>query len=177
MKIFIPKNLTNIEIISQLKKMIDGYAEYYEETSGSFDNYYYYLKNDDVKRFITLCISKETLDSSQEYSEVINYISRLFYSVKGTPLVFNYIEKYLGIKLKNIVYTAETISFEVEEIETFNINSFVNSLRNFLSALLYYGELTSTIEMINLIIKGEIHTNVSSGIIRYKEFIIDDIIE
>ena len=45
MKIFIPKNLTNIEIISQLKKMIDGYAEYYEETSGSFDNYYYYLKN------------------------------------------------------------------------------------------------------------------------------------
>lgn len=177
MKIFIPKNLTNIEIISQLKKMIDGYAEYYEETSGSFDNYYYYLKNDDVKRFITLCISEETLDSSQEYSEVINYISRLFYSVKGTPLVFNYIEKYLGIKLKNIVYTAETISFEVEEIETFNINSFVNSLRNFLSALLYYGELTSTIEMINLIIKGEIHTNVSSGIIRYKEFIIDDIIE
>lgn len=177
MKIFIPKNLTNIEIISQLKKMIDGYAEYYEETSGSFDNYYYYLKNDDVKRFITLCISEETLDSSQEYSEVINYISRLFYSVKGTPLVFNYIEKYLGIKLKNIVYTAETISFEVEEIETFNINSFVNSLRNFLSTLLYYGELTSTIEMINLIIKGEIHTNVSSGIIRYKEFIIDDIIE
>ena len=177
MKIFIPKNLTNIEIISQLKKMIDGYAEYYEETNGSFDNYYYYLKNDDVKRFITLCISEETLDSSQEYSEVINYISRLFYSVKGTPLVFNYIEKYLGIKLKNIVYTAETISFEVEEIETFNINSFVNSLRNFLSALLYYGELTSTIEMINLIIKGEIHTNVSSGIIRYKEFIIDDIIE
>ena len=177
MKIFIPKNLTNIEIISQLKKMIDFYAEYYEETSGSFDNYYYYLKNDDVKRFITLCISEETLDSSQEYSEVINYISRLFYSVKGTPLVFNYIEKYLGIKLKNIVYTAETISFEVEEIETFNINSFVNSLRNFLSTLLYYGELTSTIEMINLIIKGEIHTNVSSGIIRYKEFIIDDIIE
>ena len=177
MKIFIPKNLTNIEIISQLKKMIDGYAEYYEETSGSFDNYYYYLKNDDVKRFITLCISEETLDSSQEYSEVINYISRLFYSVKGTPLVFNYIEKYLGIKLKNIVYTAETISFEVEEIKTFNINSFVNSLRNFLSTLLYYGELTSTIEMIILIIKGEIHTNVSSGIIRYKEFIIDDIIE
>ena len=26
MKIFIPKNLTNIEIISQLKKMIDGYV-------------------------------------------------------------------------------------------------------------------------------------------------------
>ena len=177
MKIYIPKNLTNIEIVSQLKKMIDGYAEYYEETNGSFDNYYYYLKNDDVKRFITLCISEDTLDSSQEYSEVINYISRLFYSVKGTPLVFNYIEKYLGIKLKNIVYTAETISFEVEGIETYNINSFINSLRNFLSALLYYGELTSTIEMINLIIKGEIYTNVSSGIIRYKEFIIDDIIE
>jgi hypothetical protein len=157
--------------------MIDGYAEYYEETSGSFDNYYYYLKNDDVKRFIGLCINEESLDESQEYSEVLNYISRLFYSVKGTPLVFDYIEKYLGMKLNNIEYTAETISFEIEGIETYNINTFVNSLRNFLSALLYYGELTSTIEMINLIIKGEIHTNVSSGIIRYKEFIIDEIIE
>ena len=29
--------------------------------------------------------------------------------------------------------------------------------------------------MINLIIKGEIHTNVSSGIIRYKEFLIEKI--
>ena len=177
MKIFIPKNLTNIEIISQLKKMIDGYAEYYQETGGSFDNYYYYLKNDDVRRFISLCIEENTLDSSQEYSEVLNYISRLFYSVKGTPLVFDYIDKYLGIKFKNIIYTAETISFEVEEIETYNINTFVNSLRNFLSALLYYGELSSTLEMINLIIKGEIHTNVSSGIIRYKEFIIEKIEE
>lgn len=177
MKIFIPKNLTNIEIISQLKKMIDGYAEYYQETGGSFDNYYYYLKNDDVRRFISLCIEEETLDKSQEYSEVLNYISRLFYSVKGTPLVFDYIEKYLNIKLRNITYTAETISFEVEAIETYNINTFINSLRNFLSALLYYGELTSTLEMINLIIKGEIHTNVTSGIIRYKEFIIDKIEE
>lgn len=177
MKIFIPKNLTNIEIISQLKKMIDGYAEYYEETSESFENYYYYLKNDDVKRFIGLCIEEDTLDKTQEYSEVLNYISRLFYSVKGTPVVFDYIEKYLNIKLKNIIYTADTISFEIEKIDTYNINTFVNSLRNFLSALLYYGELTSTIEMINLIIKGEIHTNVSSGIVRYKEFIIDEIIE
>lgn len=177
MKIFIPKNLTNIEIISQLKKMIDGYADYYKKTNTSFDNYYYYLKNDDVKRFISLCISEDSIDKSQEYSEVINYISRLFYSVKGTPLVFDYIGKYLNIKIKNIVYTAETISFEVEEITTYNINTFINSLRNFLSALLYYGELTSTIEMINLIIKGEIHTNVSSGIIRYKEFIIEETIE
>ena len=43
MKIFIPRNLSNIEIISQLSKMIDGYEKYYEETEGSFDNYYYYL--------------------------------------------------------------------------------------------------------------------------------------
>jgi hypothetical protein len=92
MKIFIPKNLTNIEIISQLKKMIDGYEDYYEETSNPFDNYYYYLKNDDVKRFISLCLDETKIDSSQEYSEVLNYICRLFYSVKGTPLVFDYIE-------------------------------------------------------------------------------------
>lgn len=173
MKIFIPKNLSNIEIISQLSKMIDGYEQYYEETEGSFDNYYYYLKNDDVKRFIGLCITEEDIDNTQEHSEVLNYISRLFYSVKGTPLVFDYIEKYLGIKLKNIVYTAETISFDVEEIKTYNINVFINSFRNFLSALLYFGELSSTLEMINLIIKGEIHTNVSTGIVRYTEHLIE----
>lgn len=177
MKIFIPKNLTNIEIISQLKKMIDGYAEYYSETQGSFDNYYYYLKNDDVKRFIGLCIKEEDLNSANEYSEVLNYISRLFYSVKGTPLVFDYIEKYLGIKLSNISYDAKTISFEIDCIETNNINMFISSFRNFLNALLYFGELKATIEMMKLIIKGEIKTNVSSGIIRYKEFIIDKIEE
>jgi hypothetical protein len=175
MKIFIPRNLSNIEIISQLSKMIDGYEKYYEETEGSFDNYYYYLKNDDVKRFIGLCITEEDINNTQEHSEVLNYISRLFYSVKGTPLVFDYIEKYLGIKLNNVTYTAETISFEIEEIKTYNINVFINSLRNFLNALLYFGELSSTLEMINLIIKGEIHTNVSTGIIRYKEFIIEKI--
>jgi hypothetical protein len=174
MKIFIPKNLTNIEIISQLKKMIDGYEDYYEETSNPFDNYYYYLKNDDVKRFISLCLDETKIDSSQEYSEVLNYICRLFYSVKGTPLVFDYIEKYLGIKLNNIVYTTETISFEIEKVETYNINTFINSFKNFLNALLYYGDLKSSIEMINLIIRGEIHSNVSTGIIRYKEFIIGE---
>ena len=51
MKIFIPKNLTNIEIISQLKKMIDGYVDYYEKSNESFDNYYYQLKNDDQQSF------------------------------------------------------------------------------------------------------------------------------
>ncbi len=177
MKIFIPKNLTNIEIIHQLKEMIKGYAEYYEETQGSFDNYYYYLKNDDVKRFIGLCIKEEDLDSTQKYSEVINYVSRLFYSVKGTPLVFDYIESCLGIKLHNITYTAETISFDIEEINVNNINTFIGSFRNFLNALLYFGELRSTIEVINLIIKGEIHSNVTSGIIRYKETIIENIEE
>jgi hypothetical protein len=175
MKIFIPKNLTNIEIISQLKKMIDGYVDYYEKSNESFDNYYYQLKNDDVKKFISLCIEENDIAPNQNYSEVINYTSRLFYSVKGTPLVFKYIEKYLGIKLYDVVYTAETISFQIDIAETYNINTFINSLRNFLNALLYYGELTSAIEMINLIIKGEIHTNVSSGIIRYKEFLIEKI--
>lgn len=173
MKIFIPRNLSNIEIVSQLSKMIEGYQQYYEETEGSFDNYYYFLKNDDVKRFIGLCITEDDISETQEHSDVLNYISRLFYSVKGTPLVFNYIEKYLGIKLNNIIYTAETISFEIEEIKTNNINVFINSLRNFLSALLYFGEISSTIKMINLIIKGDIHTNVSTGIIRYKEHIIE----
>ena len=173
MKIFIPRNLSNIEIVSQLSKMIEGYQQYYEETEGSFDNYYYFLKNDDVKRFIGLCITEDDISETQEHSDVLNYISRLFYSVKGTPLVFNYIEKYLGIKLNNIIYTAETISFEIEEIKTNNINVFINSLRNFLSALLYFGEISSTIKMINLIIKGDIHTNVSTGIIRYKEYIIE----
>lgn len=173
MKIYIPRNLTNIEIIHQLKVMIEGYAKYYEETEGSFDNYYYYLKNDDVKRFIGLCVREEDLDSTQEYSEVLDYISRIFYSVKGTPLVFDYIEKCLGIKLHNIVYTAETISFEIEEINVNNINTFIGSFRNFLNALLYFGELKSTIEVLNLIIKGEIHSNVTSGIVRYKENFIE----
>ena len=59
MKIFIPKNLTNIEIISQLKKMIDGYVDYYEKSNESFDNYYYLLKNFVLNSFLLSYFKRE----------------------------------------------------------------------------------------------------------------------
>ena len=55
--------------------------------------------------------------------------------MKGTPLVFKYIEKYLGIKLYDVVYTAETISFQIDIAETYNINTFIKVAVTFIGML------------------------------------------
>ena len=83
MKIHVPIHLRKIEVIDQMCKMIEEYGEnFYIDTTDSFENYYYYLKLDPVKRFLNLCISRSDLYSGQDYEVVINYLSRLFYSVK-----------------------------------------------------------------------------------------------
>ena len=65
MKIHVPIHLRKIEVIDQMCKMIEEYGEnFYIDTTDSFENYYYYLKLDPVKRFLNLCISKCLSDLS-----------------------------------------------------------------------------------------------------------------
>mgnify|MGYP006874776195 FL=1 len=47
---------------------------------------------------------------SQNYADVVNYLTALFYSVKGTQKVLEYMKKYLGFQDKEIIYDAKTIS-------------------------------------------------------------------
>ena len=172
MKVYIPSHLRKIEIIDQLAKMIQEYStKYYESNSDSFDNYYYDLKNDPVKKFLNLCIPENSIAGDQDYEEVINYLAKLFYSVKGTIKVFDYMKSFLNLKFDgDIVYTTNNIEFSISEISLNDENQFYESLRDFLDALLYYRNLETNIDTINLILTGDIENYVGSNLTCYSKF-------
>lgn len=171
MVIHIPSHLENIKIVSQLSELIKGYSEYYSEYSGSFDYYYYYYAFDGVKKFLNLCIKQSDVPEDNDYDSVIDYLAKLFYSVKGTLRVFDYMKIYLGIPfVGDIIYTVNDIKFEISEITTVDMSVYIKCMKEFLDALLYYNDLKSSINVINLIISGKISNSISTGLIKYKEF-------
>lgn len=175
MKLYIPSHLRKIEIIDQMAKMIQEYStNYYESTTDSFDDYYYSLRTDPVKKFLNLCIPEDSIDESQDYEDVINYLSRLFYSVKGTVKVFDYMRSFLNLGFEgDIVYTTRYIEFNLTNITLSDENLFYESMRDFLNALLYFQELRVNIGTINLILTGNIDNFVGSNLTCYNEFIAE----
>lgn len=152
--------------------MIQEYSKYYEETTGAFDDYRYCLKLDPVKRFLNMCI-EENLD--QDYESIINYLSRLFYSVKGTTKVFDYMKNYLGLEFEGeIIYTTRYIEFTLKNLKVNDESLFYEYLEDFLSALLYFEEFRTTAKTIRLEIANKIENELSSGIVCYKSQEIEE---
>ena len=97
MIIYIPKHIRNIGVVNTMCELIEGYnGSVYES---NFNNYYYYLNTDPVNRFLHICISESDIGNEEKYNNVINYISKLFYSVKGTLKVFDFMKKLPMLKL------------------------------------------------------------------------------
>ena len=156
MKIYVPSHLRSLEIIDKLCKMISAYAEgpYYEDYSTAWTDFYsVYLKVDSVKRFTSLMITRREDQTEEEYENIISYISSLFYSVKGTFKVFEYMVKYfpmLKINLEEITYDGRYLIIKLNSITELNImdeNLFYNSFINFLDALIYFERDGSNIEV------------------------------
>lgn len=187
MIIYIPSHLEKtIPIVKQLSSMIQGYSEEYgtQDSLGSFDYYYTHYSSDAVKKFIELCLLREDYEEDYEdgyYDGMINYLTKLFYSVKGTLKVFQYMEEYLGIEFKTntegakFKYSINEVQFEIEEVTTTDISVYISRMKDFLSALLYYGDLGAIIDTVNLIISEEISNNGTLGINRYKEFTVTEV--
>lgn len=172
MKVYIPSHLESLEIIRQMKLMINEYSKYYVDALNPFDDYYYSLKSDPVKRFINICLTKESISTSQDYEEVINYISRLFYSVKGTIKVFDYMKKYLKLEFEgDLVYSTKYIEFKLINLTLNDENLFYESLVEFLDTLLYYQELRININSIDLKLTGEINSEIGSTLVKYNKSI------
>lgn len=168
MNIYIPSHLRKIGVIGKMCEAIQEYANYWEDTESSFDDYYYYLKIDPVKRFLNLCISEDSIVSGENYETVINYLSRLFYSVKGTVKVFEYMRRYLGLSIQGeIIYTTKYIEITLAEISLSDEERFITCLSEFLSALLYYGELRLHVGTINMSLSSDIRSLVSGDVIGY----------
>lgn len=175
MKVYIPSHLRKIEIVDQMARMIQEYStNYYVSNTDSFDDYYYSLRNDPVKKFLNLCISEDSIGGDQNYEDVINYLSRLFYSVKGTIKVFDYMRSFLNLKFEgDIVYTTKYIEFNLADITLSDENLFYESMRDFLEALLYFQELRVNIGTVNLILTGNIDNFVGSNLTCYNEFVAE----
>ena len=180
MKIYIPKHIRNIEVVEKMCELIEAYSNssYSDNTLDSFNNYYYYLNTDPVVKFLHFCILRseweenQDPDNSQNYDSAISYIARLFYSVKGTYQVFDYMEKYLGLHITDIVYTVKILSFTIPEITLSDVDEKVwyDSLLDFLNTLLYFDTLRIKIELINLHISNTLRNYIGANSVTYKEY-------
>lgn len=175
MNLYIPKHLRRLKIIDDMCKLIQEYVDegLLEDRTTAFDNYLYYLKVDPVKRFLHFCINSwEDGDREENYESVIKYLSKLFYSVKGTVKVLEYMQRYLNLKITNIIYSVEVLSFTIEEVTLVDIDEkiFYDALIDFLEALLYFKNVNIRIELINLHLSNELNNFVGSGAITYEEY-------
>jgi hypothetical protein len=176
MNLYIPKHLRRLRIIDNMCRLIQVYSDdYLEDRTTAFDNYRYYLKIDPVKRFLHFCINSWEDNSNGEnenYESVIKYLSKLFYSVKGTIKVLEYMKRYLNLKITRETYSIQVLSFTLEEVTLTDIDEkiFYDALLDFLEALLYFKTADIKIELIKLYISNEPNNCIGTGIITYEEY-------
>ena len=171
MIVHIPSHLELIPVVNQFSQMIQSYSELYPESTelGSFDYYYSHYSNDFVKQFIKLSLESQGIDPDDE--NTVNYLTKLFYSVKGTQKIFEYMHKYLGINfIGDVSYSINEVVFEIEEVTVTDISVYIKTLKEFLSALLYYYDLNIIIDLMNLKVSEVLSVYYSASAQKYKEF-------
>lgn len=137
-------HLSEIPILQQLVEMYENYqGNYYEDTETSFQSYYSNFDIDPVRDFIETNIGQYIKETDADYENVLNYITRMFYSVKGTAKVFDYMDRFFpGLKRSgDIVYDGETLSLSlVLDSALDNTVEFREGFSKFLQSLLYLGQ-------------------------------------
>jgi hypothetical protein len=177
LNVYIPVHLRKIKIIDQLQKLISekksnpAYNE--EEIDDSFESYNSYLANDPVETFVKFCLPKESIKVG-DYEVTINYITHLFYSVKGTIKVIEFMKKFLNLDLnEDFFYSPKKIRLSFKGLNTLNDSLFYDLLRNFLNALLYFNTAVISTTTNTLELTDNVKNMVGSKIITYKVFEID----
>lgn len=173
MKLAIPKHLLNLTVVDQLTQMISKYNSD-KEAESKIDEVI-----DPVKKFLYMRVNMDDdifTSGSQDYTEVINYLTALFYSVKGTQKVLEYMIKYLGFSDKDIIYDAKSISIFPSQTGLGDDTLYYESLLGFLSELLYFEEAVTDIGASNLTVKHEVITRIDAcgDIHCYKTININD---
>ena len=169
MRIYIPQHLKKLGIFRDLGRMVEEYEKNYQDPPSSFTDYQNYMKIDPVLRFVSFCIKQEEGQTEEEYMAILEYVTRLFYSVRGTKRVLDYIGRYLGIKfIGNPIYTVKTISFSIaNQTEWYDVSLFNSYLLDFLSALLYYESISYKVDL-NLEVKETKDFYMGIGVKTYK---------
>ena len=175
MKIYIPKHLRELGIFRDLARMISVYESGYKDPTSSFDNYQSYMKIDPVLRFVSFCIHQGEDQSEEEYRAILEYVTRLFYSLRGTRKLFDYMPRYLGIKfVGDPVYTTKSINFSIgNDTEWYDVSLFNTYLIDFLNCLLYYESLNYKVDL-GLKIMEDKKFYLGSGVMTYKIYEIEE---
>jgi hypothetical protein len=171
MTIFVPQHLRKIPLLGELCEIIKRYAEEYEQTSSSFDDYRSYMKIDPVKRFIGMCLNDYYQRIGGEFDEVaLNYLTRLFYSVRGTYNVIVFSERYLGLQFESVSYTPRALSFILDHIIGNDVSLFDEYINTFYHYLLYSGDLNYKVKDLTVTIDESLSLFGGNGIVSYKRF-------
>lgn len=163
MKIYIPNHLRKLAVVDQLAKMVEAYSEKITNTEDSTAAVNQSKCTDPVKKFIYMRLdsSAEIFTSgSQNYADVVNYLTSLFYSVKGTRKVLDYMKKYLGFSDNEVVYDVKSISIFPTGANLGDESLYYDTLLEFLSELLYFEEFKTDIGSVNLLIDHNVVTKV-----------------
>lgn len=182
--IYIPNHLKKLKIISDFYNMLTTYeTENPLRTSddflvGDIDEVVKLNQGDPVYYF-TWCILRDRVLSEgndEKYlHNIVTYITKLFYCVKGTMKVFDFMEKYLHLDFAESARfeNGNTLVFKLSNISGFSSEfsvNFDNALRKFLSRLIYSSSLGHSYENIELVIEGDLKQTISSNVKVYKIF-------
>lgn len=159
MKLYIPKHLYGLTIIEQLAKLVSAYQGQRKDSDleGVMKN------TDPVRKFIMMRIDPDQsifIAGSQNYADVVNYLTALFYSVKGTQKVLEYMKKYLGFQDKEIIYDAKTISIFPTGVSLGDETLYYDTLGGFLSELLYFEDFKTDIGSTKLLINHKVVSRI-----------------
>ena len=202
MNIFIPKYLRErVKIIDQLYNMIRAYYEEYSQTKeeDSFDQFRFSRRNDYVVRFLDYVIPTKyittevngetiTVEDKATRETALNYLSKLFYSVKGTYKVLDYLIDYdilnadenwwnlnnLNNNKVDISYTARSIDIKVDKLpDGLDRELYCDYLEKFLCALLYFEFLTINIGKMSTSMSEKTEVYLNRGQSFYQAFEIN----
>ena len=169
MNIYIPPHLRKVGILKNLCDIVEEYSKNYVSSGSSFDDYQTYLKIDPVLRFISLCIPESEVE--QDYKTTLNYLTHLFYSVRGTAKVFEYMKTFLKLEFSgDIVYTSKVLSFSLSDIKGSDASLFNSYLKAFMEALMYYEILDYKLSEVTITIEADIKAYTNNNIVTCKRF-------
>ena len=175
MNIYIPSHIRrNLRIVDQMCKMIENFYQSNENGINSDPYYYYYtsINYDPVKKFIGICLSNNLLNNSSDWDNIFNYLTKLFYSIKGGPEeIFKYLSDHVKLDIKSYSYdvTSGELVVLIGKIPLSDKNSekfFRDSFRSFLESLLMVNSFSlninetelEIIEALDIDFKNELRT-------------------
>lgn len=181
MKIYIPSHLRNIKVVDDFCRLIEQYNKE-NSNSDQKDSYYYYYKHlnyDPVKRFVGICIPTQE-NEEEVYTNIVNYLTGLFYCTKGSTKVFEYLRSHLkldgifdyNMKLGSLSITLENVPISVDE------ELFRKTFEDFLKSLLYLKTINIYIDSFTVSITKNQELVEKINLITYQNWgVVDDNIE